>query len=105
MTIQCPIWALRIHAPVEHQAEDLKPAAALAELGAIHTVCIAGQGDQAREYHLNRRQAIFITAKCGTPNATDITIEIIERFDAYERGVLPPARLTIPFHKCVITIW
>jgi len=37
-------------------------------------------------YYLNRKQAIFITAKSETAEATDITIEIIERFDAYERG-------------------
>jgi len=37
-------------------------------------------------YFLNRKQAIFITAKSETVNATDITIEIIEKFDAYERG-------------------
>jgi hypothetical protein len=42
------------------------------------------------EYYLNRKQAIFITAKSDTVVATDITIEIIERFDAYERGVLRP---------------
>ena len=61
--------------------------ASLAELGAIRTVRIAGQGEQAREYYLNRKQAIYITAKSETPKATEITIEVIERFDAYERGV------------------
>ena len=41
---------------------------------------------------LSRKQATYITAKAQTAVATDITIEIIERFDAYERGFrgLPP---------------
>jgi phage antirepressor YoqD-like protein len=43
-------------------------------------------GRPATEYYLNRRQAIFITAKSETAEATDITIEIIQKFDAYERG-------------------
>lgn len=59
--------------------------ASLLMMGAIPTVGIAGQGEQAKEFYLNRRQAIFITAKSDTPDATDKTIEIIERFDAYDR--------------------
>jgi phage antirepressor YoqD-like protein len=43
-------------------------------------------GRPGRAYYLNRRQAIFITAKSETPTATEITIEIVDRFDAYERG-------------------
>ncbi|BCZ76092.1 hypothetical protein [Komagataeibacter phage phiKX1] len=43
-------------------------------------------------YYLNRKQAIFITAKSETADATDITIEIIERFDAYERGNAPTVK-------------
>jgi hypothetical protein len=46
-------------------------------------------GRPATEYHLHRKQAIFLTAKSETTEATEITIEIIERFDAYERGVVP----------------
>lgn len=51
-------------------------------------------GGEATEFYLNRKQAIFITAKSDTPNATDITIEIIQKFDAYERGLIgnAPAR-------------
>lgn len=46
-----------------------------------------GQGGHpAIEYYLNRQQAIFITAKSQTAQATDTTIEIIGRFDAYGRG-------------------
>lgn len=43
-------------------------------------------GRPGTAYYLNRKQAIFITAKSETAEATDITIEIIHRFDAYERG-------------------
>jgi hypothetical protein len=50
------------------------------------------------EYYLNRKQAIFITAKSDTGVATDITIEIIERFDTYERGDIrvqtPPPQMS-----------
>ena len=54
--------------------------------GIIHS----GAGRPGSEFFLNRRQAIFITAKSATPAATDITIEIIHRFDAYERGEALP---------------
>ena len=60
--------------------------AALLEMGTVPTVGTVIGGQHATEYYLNRKQAIYITAKSGTPTATDITIEIIERFDAYERG-------------------
>lgn len=71
-------------------------------MGALPTVGIAGQGDQAKEYYLNRKQAIFITAKSATPDATDITIEIIEKFDAYERGVAPNGLAAITQHLAEI---
>src|SRR5271154_6291860 len=59
----------------------------LDRMGTRYTVERVIKGGEATEYYLNRKQAIFITAKSGTPMAIDITIEIIERFDAYERGV------------------
>lgn len=46
-------------------------------------------GHAVSEYYLNKKQAIFITAKSETKIATEVTIEIIERFDAYERGEMP----------------
>jgi hypothetical protein len=55
-------------------------------LGAIHTACIAGQGEQAKAFYLNRKQALYIITKADTPKAIETTIEVIERFDAYERG-------------------
>ncbi|NUB05800.1 hypothetical protein FW320_06370 [Azospirillum sp. Vi22] len=45
-------------------------------------------GRPTEDFYLNRKQAIFITAKSETAEATDITIEIIEKFDAYERGAV-----------------
>ncbi|MCG4261383.1 phage regulatory protein/antirepressor Ant [Acetobacter senegalensis] len=63
----------------------------LDKLGPRFTVERVVNGGNATEYYLNRKQAIFITAKSETAEATDITIEIIERFDAYERGEVKPA--------------
>lgn len=60
-----------------------------------------GRGRPATAYYLNRKQAIFITAKSETPEATDITIEIIHRFDEYELGrasVAQQPRIEPPFH-------
>ena len=64
--------------------------ASLAEFGTVATVARVKRGQEATEYHLSRKQAIFITAKSETAAATEITIEIIERFDAYEKGLTPP---------------
>jgi phage antirepressor YoqD-like protein len=58
----------------------------LERMGPCPTVGRVINGGEATEFYLNRKQAIFITAKSETPAATEITIEIIERFDAYERG-------------------
>ena len=67
-------------------------AASIAELGVSVTVPetsgIKG-GRPGKAHYLNRKQAIFITAKSETSKATEITIEIVERFDAYERGLHP----------------
>lgn len=63
--------------------------AALADLGVSVTATeTSGSrgGRPGKVHYLNRKQAIFITAKSETAAATEITIEIIERFDAYERG-------------------
>jgi phage antirepressor YoqD-like protein len=62
--------------------------AALAGLGTISTVETVNRGQKAQEYYLNRRQAIYITTKSETEKATDTTIEIIDKFDAYERGAI-----------------
>lgn len=60
----------------------------LERMGPCPTVGRVINGGEATEFYLNRKQAIFITAKSETDEATDITIEIIERFDAYERGAV-----------------
>ena len=61
----------------------------LEALGPLPTVGRVINGGGATEFCLNKKQAIFLTAKSETPTATEITIEIIERFDAYERGAAP----------------
>ena len=65
----------------------------LGRLGVLATVAKTSTdagGRPGTEFFLNRRQAIFVTTKSATPEATDITIEIIHRFDAYERGEAVP---------------
>jgi phage antirepressor YoqD-like protein len=67
--------------------------AALEELGvfsAVEETTGTKGGRPGTAHYLNRKQAIFITAKSATPKATDITIEIVERFDSYERGAAHP---------------
>lgn len=44
------------------------------------------RGQETEEFYLSRRQALFITAKSGTETATEITVEVVRRFDEYERG-------------------
>lgn len=66
---------------------------ALSELGELaEQQEVVGKGQKVTAYFLNRKQAIFITAKSETATATDITIEIIEKFETYERGLIdtPP---------------
>lgn len=49
-----------------------------------------GNGEcPATKFYLNHRQTLFIMAKSEPPEATDITIEISERFDTHERGLAP----------------
>jgi phage antirepressor YoqD-like protein len=83
--------AARLGFEKPHKIRDLivRHREALKDLGVFSTVEeTAGNkgGRPGRAYYLNRKQAIFITAKSETPRATEITIEIVERFDAYERG-------------------
>lgn len=72
---------------------------ALRELGVCATVeqtSGPAGGRPGEAFYLNKKQAVFITAKSETARATEITIEVIQRFDDYENGrVAPPApRLT-----------
>jgi phage antirepressor YoqD-like protein len=69
---------------------------ALSGMGSLPEVEeIVGKGQRGIATHLNRKQAIFITAKSDTPTATEITIQIIEAFDAYERGSRPTDPLAV----------
>jgi hypothetical protein len=84
---------LEFAAPIDIRKLVRRYADDLARMGVLATVAkTSGQsgGRPATEFYLNRKQAIFITAKSETAEATDITIEIIERFDAYERGAATP---------------
>ena len=58
----------------------------LDEMGTRATVERVINGGKAKEYYLNRKQAIFITTKSETKDAINVTIEIIKKFEAYERG-------------------
>lgn len=66
---------------------------ALLALGLLPTVGTThvSNGRTFDAYFLNRKQAIYITTKSETSEATEITIEVIERFDAYDRGGLTEA--------------
>ena len=55
-------------------------------MGTRATVERVINGGKAKEYYLNRKQAIFITTKSETKDAINVTIEIIKKFEAYERG-------------------
>lgn len=72
---------------IERHRENLNKISVLATVAQSP----AGGGRPSVSYFLNKKQAIFITAKSETPAATDITIEIIEKFDAYERGLISRA--------------
>jgi phage regulator Rha-like protein len=72
--------------------------AALAALGLIATVAKSTGGRPATAYYLNKAQAIFVTTQSGTATAIDITVEVIKKFDAYEKGLVTaaPAMPAIP---------
>jgi hypothetical protein len=75
--------------PIDIRKLIRRYAADLGQMGVLASVAKAPDsqgGRPAIEFYLNRRQAIFITAKPETAEATDTTIEVIERFDANERG-------------------
>ncbi|HWL68145.1 MAG TPA: Rha family transcriptional regulator [Geminicoccus sp.] len=84
---------LRFDQPRDIRKLIARHGGALSQLGELATTeIVVGKGQRTTAYLLNKRQAIFLTTKSETPAATEITIEIIERFDAYERGLTrPPA--------------
>ncbi|RJF83430.1 hypothetical protein D3877_01800 [Azospirillum cavernae] len=50
-----------------------------------------GRGRPATEFWLTKKQAIYITTKAETDRATDITIAVVELFDAATGAAAPPA--------------
>jgi phage antirepressor YoqD-like protein len=89
---------LKFSDPHEIRRLIARHSTSLGELGVSVTVPeTAGNkgGRPGKACYLNRKQAIFITAKSETPKATEITIEIVERFDAYERGLMRPTESSI----------
>lgn len=48
-------------------------------------------GRPANEFYLNKRQAVYIASKSETENAVDLTIHVIEVFDAAMKGEAHPA--------------
>ncbi len=84
-----------------------------AELERLGVCCAVQQtsgekgGRPTMAYYLNRKQAIFITAKSETAVATDITIEIIHRFDEYEVGRATAHQELVepPFHSKMHDQW
>ncbi|HEX7117323.1 MAG TPA: hypothetical protein VF212_00950 [Longimicrobiales bacterium] len=85
--------------PVNIRKLIRRHAAALADLGLISTVEKRSGGRPATEFYLNQEQALFIITKSETPNAIALTVALVQRFMAYERGEItaapveqPPAR-------------
>ena len=58
-------------------------------------------GRPGRTFWLNKRQALYLCTKSETPRATEVTITMVEVFDAYQAGRLaaPAAKATasVPF--------
>lgn len=77
-------------------------------LSALGAPCVVeetvGKGQKPRAFYLNRKQAIFITAKSGTPTATDVTIEVITKFDAYERGTQPLPAIDLSSNSALLAL-
>ena len=48
----------------------------------------AAGGRPAKSYWLTKKQALFICTKAEAANATETTIQMVEVFDAWQRGVL-----------------
>ena len=68
--------------------------APLSQLGVIRTVrktSGAQSGRPATAYYLNKPQAVFLTTQAGTPTAVAVTVQVIQKFDAYERGLIQAA--------------
>jgi len=61
---------------------------------ALQTVTQArknGASHEVTEFHLNRKQAIYLTTQAGTPKARAMTVFVVEVFDKFMEGKLKPA--------------
>ncbi len=56
-------------------------------------------GRPGSTYHLNRKQALYITAKSDTERSADIAIQMVEIFDEYMKGTLPPKPVRVKAHQ------
>lgn len=76
----------------------------LCAFGPLPTVGRVINGGEATEFYLNKQQAIFITTQAGTSEAVNATIYIIQKFDAYERGLItsPNSSMALEFAKLVM---
>ena len=79
----------------------------LEQLGVCRTVRqTSGEtgGRPSDEFYLNKQQAIFITTQAGTPKAISSTVHLIQKFDAYERGLIvaPNSSMALEFAKLVM---
>jgi hypothetical protein len=64
---------------------------ALSALGSVvQQGIIVGKGQRTAATYLNKPQATFITTQSGTSKAIEVTLEVIKKFDEYERGAIQP---------------
>jgi hypothetical protein len=49
----------------------------------------SGAGRPSNSFYLNKRQALFVTAKSNTPAAADVTVAMVEVFDRHLQASLP----------------
>jgi phage antirepressor YoqD-like protein len=76
---------------IVRHAKNLNDFSILVTVTKIHH----GPGRPAIEYWLNKQQALFITAKSNATVAIEMTVELIRRFDAYERGAVQQSNDTM----------
>lgn len=68
---------------VERNSKELQSFGILRHVAQNHN---GGRGRPSMEYWLNKKQALYITAKSDTPAAAMVTIQMVEVFDAYTSG-------------------
>lgn len=63
----------------------------LKAFGTLITATVKTRGRPATAYYLNKSQAVFLTTQSGTPTTVAVTVQVIQKFDAYERGLIQAA--------------